>query len=117
MDMNSATLALAALAHATRLAVFRSLVQAGPAGLSAGELATALDVPPPTLSFHLKDLMRAGLLKQRREQRFIHYSADFTAMRNLLIYLTDDCCQGRPEICAGLLGAIPICDNLQGPSR
>lgn len=94
--------ALAALAQETRLAVFRLLVRKGPNGLPAGAIARALDTNPPTLSFHLAHLERAGLLRSRRVQRQIFYAADYGAMSRLLGYLTQDCCGGRPEVCAPL---------------
>jgi DNA-binding transcriptional ArsR family regulator len=105
MEESQATQALGALAQATRLAIFRLLVREGPAGLPAGEVAARLGVQPATLSFHLAQLERAGLLVSRRHSRQIIYAADFAAMRALVGFLLDDCCHGRPEICAGLLGA------------
>ncbi|MCI0585970.1 MAG: helix-turn-helix domain-containing protein [Planctomycetes bacterium] len=98
METRDALGALAALAHATRLAVFRALVRAGPAGVPAGALSQRLAVPPATLSFHLAALARAGLVASRREGRSIRYAADFRAMRALVDFLTEDCCAGlRPE--------------------
>ena len=100
MESIDALAALAALAHETRLAVFRRLVRAGPEGESAGVVAAALNVAAPTLSFHLKELERAGLVESRRESRNIIYAAAYPAMRALLNFLMKDCCAGRPEICA-----------------
>ena len=100
MKSSVAVAALAALSQETRLAAFRRLVAAGPDGLAAGVLARALKTAAPTLSFHLKELERAGLIKKRRESRSIIYAADYAAMRALLSYLMEDCCGGRPEICA-----------------
>ena len=94
-----AVAALSALSQETRLSVFRHLVTAGPQGKPAGLIAARLKVPPPTLSFHLKELERAGLITQRRESRSIIYAANYKAMRALLCYLMEDCCGGRPEIC------------------
>ena len=94
MEMHDAAARLAALGHATRLAVFRLLVAAGPDGLSAGLIAERLRLPPATLSFHLASLSRAGLLRGRQESRFIHYAVDFAAMDGLLAYLAEDCCHG-----------------------
>ncbi|MEQ8356371.1 MAG: metalloregulator ArsR/SmtB family transcription factor [Kiloniellaceae bacterium] len=102
MNELQATQALAALAQPTRLAVFRLLVCEGPAGLPAGKVATQVGVQPATLSFHLAQLERAGLLVSRRRSRQILYAADFAAMRGLIAFLLDDCCLGRPEICEGL---------------
>ncbi len=83
---------LAALAHETRLELFRQLVRKGGRGESAGELARALGIPPQTLSFHLKEMTRAGLLRSRREGRHIYYIVDFGHARRLVGYLSDSCC-------------------------
>lgn len=85
---------LAALAQEHRLAAFRLLVEAGPDGLAAGHLAERLSVPPSSLSFHLSQLMAAGLIVQRRDGRSLLYSADFAAMGALIDFLTENCCQG-----------------------
>jgi ArsR family transcriptional regulator, arsenate/arsenite/antimonite-responsive transcriptional repressor len=100
MESNVAVRALGALAQDTRLALFRLLVQAGPGGLAAGEIAERLDVPAPTLSFHLTQLSHAGLLVSLRRGRSIVYSADFEAMQAIVDFLTESCCGGRPELCA-----------------
>jgi DNA-binding transcriptional ArsR family regulator len=92
--------ALGALAQETRLDIFRLLVQKGPAGLPAGEIGERLGQPSPTLSFHLNQLRFAGLVASRRASRSIIYTANFKAMNELLAYLTDNCCGGRPELCA-----------------
>jgi DNA-binding transcriptional ArsR family regulator len=94
MNKESVIRALAALAQASRLDAFRQLVQAGPAGLAAGDLASRLGISPPALSFHLKGLVHAGLASSRQDGRFVYYSADFDAMQGLLGYLTDNCCGG-----------------------
>ncbi|MBA5777223.1 helix-turn-helix transcriptional regulator [Stappia sp. F7233] len=94
--------ALAALGQETRLDVFRLLVKAGDAGLAAGEIAARLDVRANTLSSHLSILQRAGLIRQAREGRSLRYRADYAGMLGLLSYLLEDCCGGRPEICAPL---------------
>ena len=91
--------ALSALAQETRLDVFRLLVQKGPEGLPAGEIGARLGQPSPTMSFHLNQLRFAGLVSSRRESRSIIYSANFKAMTDLLGYLTENCCGGRPELC------------------
>lgn len=101
MEEKRALSCLAALAQETRLAVFRLLVRQGPSGLPAGEIAAQLAVPGPTLSFHLKELERAGLLRATRRQRQILYAADFAATRSLLDFLLRDCCRGMPELCGG----------------
>jgi ArsR family transcriptional regulator len=98
--------ALGALAHETRLAVFRMLVKAGPHGLIAGIIAERAEVPPSTMSHHLATLERAGLLQSERESRLIRYRADYAAMRRLLAFLMQDCCQGEPAMCADLPGMI-----------
>jgi len=87
--------ALSALAQASRLAIFRLLVQAGPAGMPAGAIGEKLELPAATLSFHLAGLTRAGLAQSRQEGRFVIYSADFEGMGRLLTYLTEDCCGGK----------------------
>lgn len=92
MNSTSAVTRLASLAQDSRLAVFRLLVQRGPDGMAAGDIATKLKIPPATLSFHLKELSHAGLLKSRQDGRFIYYSPDFKAMRALVAYLTENCC-------------------------
>ncbi|HUC63282.1 MAG TPA: metalloregulator ArsR/SmtB family transcription factor [Alphaproteobacteria bacterium] len=97
--------ALASLAQETRLAIFRLLVERGPAGLAAGAIAERLGVPDSSLSFHLAHLTRAGLLVQRRDGRSLVYSADFGGMNALVAYLTENCCRGRPEDCG-----LPACD-------
>jgi len=102
MELDQAVLALSALAQETRLAVFRLLVEEGPGGLPAGAVASRLRVTPATLSFHLAQLERAGLLSSRRRSRQIVYRVDLDGTRRLLAFLTEDCCQGRPELCAGL---------------
>ncbi len=99
MEMNQAVGALAALAQASRLALFRLLVQAGPDGLAVGQIGAALDLRGATLSFHLNQLRVAGLIACRREGRSLIYSAEFPAMNALLAYLTENCCQGE-QSCA-----------------
>lgn len=99
MKQRNALAALAALAQDTRLAVFRYLVTVGPDGASAGDIAQAVKVAAPTLSFHLKQLEQARLVTSQRRSRSIIYSADYERMRALLAFLMEDCCRGRPEIC------------------
>ncbi|MBB3860673.1 DNA-binding transcriptional ArsR family regulator [Novosphingobium hassiacum] len=103
---NWAVDALGALAHETRLSVFRMLVKVGPDGLIAGAIAEQAAVPPSTMSHHLATLERAGLVRSVRESRLIRYSADFSGMRTLLAFLMQDCCRGMPEMCADLLGDV-----------
>jgi DNA-binding transcriptional ArsR family regulator len=102
MEKPDAVAALAALAQDNRLDVFRLLVQAGPEGLPAGRIATALDLAPNTLSFHFDRLRSAGLVTVRRAGRSMIYAARFETMNALLGYLTENCCQGAPEECASV---------------
>jgi ArsR family transcriptional regulator, arsenate/arsenite/antimonite-responsive transcriptional repressor len=94
MEMSAALDALGALAQESRLQVFRLLVQRGPSGLPAGEIAERLDIPPATLSFHLGQLGQAGLVVSKRNGRSIIYSADFKGMDRLMGFLYENCCQG-----------------------
>lgn len=98
--------ALGALAHDTRIDVFRLLVRAGPNGMAAGGIAAALHVRPNTLSNNLNILSSAGLIRQEREGRSIRYFANITAMRDLLGFLMEDCCGGSPERCRPLLESL-----------
>jgi len=84
--------ALAALAQDSRLAIYRLLVKRGPEGYAAGEIGARLEIPGPTLSFHLKALSQAELVTTRKESRFVYYSANFERMNGLVAYLTDNCC-------------------------
>ena len=95
MDSSSAVSHLAALAHESRLSIFRLLVRTGPKGLCVSDIGGKFKIPPTTLSFHLKQLTQARLIKARQEGRFVYYSADFKAMNALLRYLTEHCCEGR----------------------
>jgi DNA-binding transcriptional ArsR family regulator len=99
MKKSNVVAALGALAQETRLDIFRMLVQKGPEGLPAGEIGSRLGQPSPTMSFHLNQLRFAGLVSSRRESRSIIYSANFKGMTDLLAYLTENCCGGRPELC------------------
>jgi DNA-binding transcriptional ArsR family regulator len=102
--------ALAALAHQHRLRIFRLLVKQGPSGMPAGEIADAIGISATNMSFHVKELDRAGLLRSTRQGRFIRYAIDVDGMRELLTYLTEECCQGRPELCGeAFLGASKVC--------
>jgi ArsR family transcriptional regulator, arsenate/arsenite/antimonite-responsive transcriptional repressor len=94
MEEQMVVQSLAALAQPLRLKVFRALVVAGPRGLTPGAMSEGAGVPPATLSFHLKELMNAGLVTQQRDGRFLIYRADFARMNGLLGYLTENCCEG-----------------------
>jgi DNA-binding transcriptional ArsR family regulator len=113
METTDALSALAALSHETRLLAFRELVQAGPAGLSVGELRERLDVPPATLSAYLNTLRAAGLVADTREGRVIRVRAAYARMDALLAYLTENCCGGTP--CAPSPAACP--PRKKGPSK
>lgn len=99
MDSAQVVMALAALAQPTRLAIYRLLVARGPQGMAAGEVAERLKAPPAKLSFHFRSLSHAGLLESRQEGRFVYYSANFSAMNDMVSYLTENCCGGDAEIC------------------
>ncbi|MCH9807219.1 MAG: metalloregulator ArsR/SmtB family transcription factor [Alphaproteobacteria bacterium] len=106
MDQRSAVTALAALAHDNRLSVFRLLVKCGTSGLPAGEIAKTIGITPTALSFHLKELAHANLVRSWRDGRYIRYSVEVESMRALLAFLTEDCCSGQPEFCS------PISQNI-----
>jgi DNA-binding transcriptional ArsR family regulator len=105
MESRQAIVALAALAQENRLAVFRLLVQAGPTGMAAGEIAAELQIPAATLSFHLKELSHADLVAARPEGRFVFYSANFEAMAELVAFLTENCCTRAGVRCAPRVAA------------
>lgn len=107
IDSASAVAALGALAQEHRLALFRLLVQAGEAGLPAGEIADALRIPNSSLSFHLAQLSRAGLLRSERKHRSIVYRADYAAMNALVGYLMENCCAGAGCAVPNAVDAIP----------
>jgi ArsR family transcriptional regulator len=110
MEKTDALAALAALAQESRLDVFRLLVQAGTAGLPAGQIGERLGLPSATLSFHLSHLKQSGLVKCRRESRSLIYTAEYKAMNALLAYLTENCCQGDPTACFP-----PVCTPVTAP--
>ncbi|HZZ32544.1 MAG TPA: helix-turn-helix transcriptional regulator [Phenylobacterium sp.] len=109
MEAKSAVGSLSALAHEGRLAVFRLLMQAGPDGLPAGEVARRVGVLPNSLSSSLNILSHAGLIDARRDGRSIIYTANYDGMRELLAFLVEDCCAGSPEICAPLAAVVRGC--------
>jgi len=109
MEMDDAVRRLSALAQESRLEVFRLLVKAGPDGLAAGDIARKLHTAPNTLSAQLLLLSNAGLIRARRDGRSIIYAVDYAAMSSLLVFLTEDCCGGRPEICAPVAAVASQC--------
>ena len=109
MDTQDAVKRLSALAQDSRLEVFRLLVKAGPDGMAAGEIARSLQTAANTMSQQLLVLSNAGLIRARRDGRSIIYAVDFEAMSNLLVFLTEDCCGGRAEVCAPLAAVANRC--------
>ena len=107
MEERQALIAFGAMSQETRLRIVRLLVKAGPQGMAAGAVAEAVDVSPSNVSFHLKELERAGLVTARRDSRSIVYSAEYDALSGLIRFLMEDCCGGHPEICAPALA--PTC--------
>ena len=105
MEKIDALAALSGLSHETRLDIFRLLVEAGPAGISAGQIGERLNLAPATLSFHLSHLKHAGLVDAERDGRSLVYSADFERVRTLIAYLTENCCGGHPAACG-----LPDCE-------
>ncbi len=103
MNHDRAVTALGALAQTHRLAIFRLLVCEGPAGMAATDIANTLHIRPTSLSFHVKELEHAGLVTATRHGRSIRYAVNVSGMRELLGFLADDCCQGRPELCGAAL--------------
>jgi ArsR family transcriptional regulator len=107
MKSTEVVVGLAALAQESRLALFRLLVKRGPEGYTPTQLTEKLDVPAPTLSFHLKELQRAGLIAARREGRFLYYSPNFPRMNELIGFLTDNCCSLADKDCGPACGIPP----------
>jgi ArsR family transcriptional regulator len=107
METKSVITALTALAQDSRLAIYRTLVQAGPSGMPAGKISEATGIPPSSLSFHLKELSHADLVTSRNESRFVIYSANFSTMNDLLAFLTENCCGGNPCVST----ATPACST------
>jgi ArsR family transcriptional regulator len=115
MDERRIVASLAALAHEHRLRIFRLLVKRGPSGMPAGEIAERVGIGPTNMSFHLKELDRAGLLRATRDGRYIRYAVDVEGMRKLLTYLTEDCCERRPELCGeAFVAAAKVCRPKKG---
>jgi ArsR family transcriptional regulator, arsenate/arsenite/antimonite-responsive transcriptional repressor len=109
MELGTATKRLSAIAQDARLEVFRLLVKAGPEGMAAGDIARKLSVAANTMSAQLLVLSNAGLIRARREGRSIIYAVNYEAMRDLLLFLTEDCCGGRAEMCAPLSDVVSRC--------
>jgi ArsR family transcriptional regulator, arsenate/arsenite/antimonite-responsive transcriptional repressor len=117
MESESVILALAALAQSTRLDVFRLLARHEPDGLAAGDIAKALAVPQNTMSSHLAILSRAGLVSAQRFSRSIVYRADLRQFQAVVLFMLQDCCDGRPEICAPLIESLTPCCPLPKKKR
>ena len=118
MEERQALMSFAALSQETRLHIVRMLVIAGPDGMAAGAIAVKADVSPSNVSFHLKELERAGLITQKREARSIIYTAHYDGLGALVRFLLEDCCAGHPEICAPAAAVAACCapapkENLQ----
>ncbi len=96
METRSVTVVLSALAQESRLIIYRTLIQAGPSGMSAGKISDVTGIAPSSLSFHLKELYHADLVSYRNESRFVIYSANFNVMNEVIQYLTESCCGGSP---------------------
>jgi ArsR family transcriptional regulator len=117
MESEETVLTLAALAQPTRLEVFRLLVRHEPKGLAAGDIARALAVPQNTMSAHLAVLSRAGLISAKRFSRSIIYRAELSHLREVMLFMLRDCCEGRPEICAPLIEELTPCCPPTGKKR
>lgn len=108
MDVTDALEALSALSNETRLWVFRLLVRAGPAGMAAGEVADTLSSRQNTMSSHLKLLAQAGLISSRRHGRQVRYQANYETVQGLVLFLMEDCCQGRAEVCRPVAESLAV---------
>jgi len=117
METETAIKRLSAIAQEARLEVFRLLVKAGPGGMAAGDIARAVETPANTLSAQLLTLANAGLVRARRDGRSIIYAVNFNAMRDLLSFLTEDCCGGRPEMCVPFTAARTDCRDTRTGDR
>lgn len=118
MEERQALMSFAALSQETRLQIVRMLVVGGPDGMAAGAIAEKAEVSPSNVSFHLKELERAGLINQQRESRSIIYTANYDGLGALVRFLLEDCCAGHPEICAPATEIAACCaptpkENLQ----
>ena len=109
MEYANAIAGLSALAHEHRLQLFRLLMRRGPSGMAAGEIADAVGISRSSLTFHVGLLDRAGLLRSWRVHRNVFYAVDIDGMRRLMTFLTEECCDGRPEICGGLAVGLMAC--------
>lgn len=114
MDIKDALSAFGALSQKTRLEVFRLLIRAGDAGMTAGEIGEALDVRQNTMSANLAVLLQSGLIRNEREGRSIRYFADLDGIRELLTFLMADCCGGHPELCAQVIETIACGETCSG---
>lgn len=117
MQTKAVLKALSALAHETRLDVFRYLVEMGPEGVHAGAIAERFGLPGATLSFHLKELGHAELVESQQEGRFVRYKANLTTVQAMVAYLTETCCGGRPEMCVPVATPLPLPTVKRKPSR
>ncbi len=99
MNEEAAILALSALSNVTRLHVFRFLMKRAPEGVAAGDISDVIDIAPSNLSFHLTQLVDAKLVQSEKKGRYIYYAPDIPNVKGLIDFLTDDCCNGHPEIC------------------
>ena len=109
MENKAAIAVLGSLAQSTRLETFRLLIRHEPDGMAAGDIAREIDIPQNTMSAHLAVLSRAGLVTAQRQSRSIVYRANIDVLRNLTVFLVNDCCQGRPEICEPLMAELACC--------
>lgn len=120
MDQKTALAVFESLSSGVRLDVFRLLVKAEPNGIVAGEIASALDIAPSSLSFHLRTLTQAGLLRAEQEGRFLRYRANLALMTDVIGFLTENCCSGAPEGCQEmreLALQVPCCDSSPHPDQ
>jgi ArsR family transcriptional regulator len=117
MKTDEVVVALGALAHEYRLRIYRMLVMAGPAGLNAGRIAERLDMPPSSLTFHLQQLHRAGLITQERNSRQLIYAADFSVMNQLVGFLTENCCAGVESTCGPVSASLKTKVARKRPTR